>query len=654
MHEDLVATVYPQVHESLKLTTEEQVHMENLPSSSRTLSSMKNIDDAFTFGDQFLNEKSTKYKPRKVNVETEAESMVTVPIHQASSSAPPLSTPIINLSPAKLSSPLHTTLYKALKASMDRENREEFNEEMDKSRKRHYDDQDSLIHPPKDSDQRKKKRQISDASALKQPLVQKSSAWKTSDTRKAPFSSSKQKFASPSEHPIDDIPIPDGAYHSDSEDTSVAHLAKIKTRPNWLKPLPEEEAPETPKPDWMEECHLLLTDQIDFLNPEGDKERRNALSISKLKAAYYPDFGLKELVLSLWIESEHDYGISAACGIESYQTELNLTQSRCDATNFLFKEDYTIIHKARAVIYRDSNNQKKMMRENEVYKFSDGTLMRILEKMDFMVKDYMLFKFNPGMEHRIWFEDNKWRSQEFIKFTERRLKIRRIFRSLESFVSGRFHTIGRCNNYAVLQSIPCYPECKIVGQILLEHSLSYALTTTANVPVVYLQKFWRIVSKVPSPKDTIKFMLNTQEFIYTLDMFRYILHLLVETLENLFVAPVNIETVESFMNRVGYQSVFDKEIRATDDFKEYETVFMNVDIRMNQPQSVVSTQRMHRSTPRAHRALSLTASPQGKKRNQNVRESSSPRKIHKITIKKRKQSTPSIPSLGDDRERCNN
>ncbi|GJR97039.1 hypothetical protein Tco_0269213 [Tanacetum coccineum] len=100
----------------------------------------------------------------------------------------------------------------------------------------------------------------------------------------------------------------------------------------------------------MEECHLLLTDQIDLLNPEGnrvvhdiskplplggppgqviiktqyffnkdleylvscDKERRNALSISKTKAAYYPDFGLEELVPSLWIESERDYDISAA------------------------------------------------------------------------------------------------------------------------------------------------------------------------------------------------------------------------------------------------------------------------------------------------------------------------------------------------------
>ncbi|GKF99498.1 hypothetical protein Tco_0301189, partial [Tanacetum coccineum] len=57
------------------------------------------------------------------------------------------------------------------------------------------------------------------------------------------------------------------------------------------------------------------------------------------------------------------------------------------------------------------------------------------------------------------------------------------------------------------------------------------------------------------------------------------------------------------------------EICATDDFKEYETVFMNVAVLMNQPQPVISTQGMHRSTPRAYRTPTLTtASPQGKKR----------------------------------------
>ncbi|GJX08139.1 hypothetical protein Tco_0196071 [Tanacetum coccineum] len=69
-----------------------------------------------------------------------------------------------------------------------------------------------------------------------------------------------------------------------------------------------------------------------------------------------------------------------------------------------------------------------------------------------------------------------------------------------SSIVPQYKSIRRCNNYAVLQCIPCSPECKIVGQILLDHPLSYALTATADVPAVYLQKFWRTDREV-SPID---------------------------------------------------------------------------------------------------------------------------------------------------------
>ncbi|GKD82561.1 hypothetical protein Tco_1349400, partial [Tanacetum coccineum] len=74
-------------------------------------------------------------------------------------------------------------------------------------------------------------------------------------------------------------------------------------------------------------------------------------------------------------------------------------------------------------------------------KFSDGTLTRVLDKLDHMVKYFKLFQYNPGMEGRIWSEDDKRRSDEFMKVIERRLKIRRIFRSVESFMSGRLRDV---------------------------------------------------------------------------------------------------------------------------------------------------------------------------------------------------------------------
>ncbi|GJT68067.1 hypothetical protein Tco_1019547 [Tanacetum coccineum] len=77
------------------------------------------------------------------------------------------------------------------------------------------------------------------------------------------------------------------------------------------------------------------------------------------------------------------------------------------------------------------------------------------------------------------------------------------------------------------------------------------------------------------------------------------------------------------------------EIRTTNDYKEYEIVFVRVDVPMNQPQLIVSTQGTYRSSPRAHRTPTLTTtSPEGKKRKQLAGETSSPGKPLKEEIEK--------------------
>ncbi|GJX81186.1 ribonuclease H-like domain-containing protein [Tanacetum coccineum] len=58
-----------------------------------------------------------------------------------------------------------------------------------------------------------------------------------------------------------------------------------------------------------------------------------------------------------------------------------------------------------------------------------------------MVKDFHLYEYNKGMETRKWSEDDKRRSKDFITAIEKRLQIRRIYRSLESFVGGRIRDI---------------------------------------------------------------------------------------------------------------------------------------------------------------------------------------------------------------------
>ncbi|GJU58871.1 hypothetical protein Tco_1236637 [Tanacetum coccineum] len=100
-HDEFMSDLYPKVQESLKFLADEHVILEDLLSSTGTLSSMKNLEDAYAIGDLFINDKSTNDEPRKLNVEAKVVSMVTLPIYQASSSVPPLLTPVIDLSPLK-------------------------------------------------------------------------------------------------------------------------------------------------------------------------------------------------------------------------------------------------------------------------------------------------------------------------------------------------------------------------------------------------------------------------------------------------------------------------------------------------------------------------------------------------------------------------
>nr|GEY02440.1 hypothetical protein [Tanacetum cinerariifolium] len=88
----------------------------------------------------------------------------------------------------------------------------------------------------------------------------------------------------------------------------------------------------------------------------------------------------RNLVIRQWVK---DFELS----IESYQTRLNLTKLGWDATGYEFKHDYTIIESPRVVVFPVNNNEQKIMRFNKIYKFSDGTLTRILEELAYKVKD---------------------------------------------------------------------------------------------------------------------------------------------------------------------------------------------------------------------------------------------------------------------------
>ncbi|GJT45827.1 hypothetical protein Tco_0954542 [Tanacetum coccineum] len=114
MDEEFTTTAYPNVQENLKLPTEGEVRLEEPASSAGTLSSLQNLDKELSFADQFLVEKSQEDEPEKTNTESEVQSMVTVPIHQDTSSVPLMTTPVIDLT---VSQPVSTTIQAPLPTS---------------------------------------------------------------------------------------------------------------------------------------------------------------------------------------------------------------------------------------------------------------------------------------------------------------------------------------------------------------------------------------------------------------------------------------------------------------------------------------------------------------------------------------------------------
>nr|GEZ40430.1 hypothetical protein [Tanacetum cinerariifolium] len=103
----------------------------------------------------------------------------------------------------------------------------------------------------------------------------------------------------------------------------------------------------------------------------------------------------------------------------------------------------------KAVTFRDRYRVQMMMRFNEIHKFSDGTVQQIDETLDYRVKELKINRMNLRLNTSFWTRKDVDRSKAFMFTIQKRLKTRRIFRNLESFVGGRV----RDEDYRLLKRI---------------------------------------------------------------------------------------------------------------------------------------------------------------------------------------------------------
>ncbi|GJX94770.1 hypothetical protein Tco_0349356 [Tanacetum coccineum] len=94
MSEGFIDTAYLKLR-VISVTVDEQMIPEEPVSSTRTLSSLQHLTKDFSYGGQFIDDKSSEANNEKMTADTEAESMMSVTIQQDTSVIPPMTSPVI-------------------------------------------------------------------------------------------------------------------------------------------------------------------------------------------------------------------------------------------------------------------------------------------------------------------------------------------------------------------------------------------------------------------------------------------------------------------------------------------------------------------------------------------------------------------------------
>nr|GEY24112.1 hypothetical protein [Tanacetum cinerariifolium] len=114
-------------------------------------------------------------------------------------------------------------------------------------------------------------------------------------------------------------------------------------------------------------------------------------------------------------------------GVESYQKKLNLTEPNTYRSDLKYKEAYTTYSNPRGFIYQNKDKQNRLMRIDELHKFSDGTLNDVQTALDDRLKGIRM-KYLP---QDIWRKSDKERAATMIQAIDKQLKTRRIMCSVE-------------------------------------------------------------------------------------------------------------------------------------------------------------------------------------------------------------------------------
>ncbi|GJS29240.1 hypothetical protein Tco_0489860 [Tanacetum coccineum] len=120
-------------------------------------------------------------------------------------------------------------------------------------------------------------------------------------------------------------------------------------------------------------------------------------------------------------------------GVESYQKKLNLTKPDTYRSDLKEKEVYSAYSNPRGFIYQNKDKKNRLMRIDELHKFSDGTLNDVWTALNDCLKGIRM----QYLPQTIWRQSDRDKARAMIQAIDKQLNTRRIMRSLEKFVGGR-------------------------------------------------------------------------------------------------------------------------------------------------------------------------------------------------------------------------
>ncbi|GKD53044.1 hypothetical protein Tco_1286431 [Tanacetum coccineum] len=213
-------------------------------------------------------------------------------------------------------------------------------------------------------------------------------------------------------------------------------------------------------PGWLTiPVDFFFNKDLEYLS-SGNVEKRYVTSLTKLKAARYDLEGIEQMIQMLWSSSKVAYDKDVVFGMSYWDPKENnsteqdkllflvtkygylkeIVVRRANQQEFTFKEaDFMRLNlndiEDRSS-YLNKDNKKFLMRADELYKFGDGTLKKVHDELDYMLKNFKL-GYNKAMPRSVWTDKDKRWTTSMLEKIEYTLLTRRIMMSLECYMGRR-------------------------------------------------------------------------------------------------------------------------------------------------------------------------------------------------------------------------